>query len=345
MRLKLPSSEQWLYLLNVMADRLFFRKGFHTDIKTILIVKWDEIGDMATTTHVFKLLRNDYPDADITLLCKNFVKPLVVHDPHLDHIITDIAAFNQAYDLVVELRGTYSTLWRSIRYMAQYRTSRAEIRFKNKGRQLHEIATNTAVAASVTRAADPDQKPVLYYSETEKNNVATFLNNAGIKRYAVLHAGARRVLRQWPPDRFAAIALFLKETFELDIVFAGTEDEEAQINHIRQMTAFPTHLFTRGFSLSEFACLCSGAAVFVGNESGPLHIASSFGIPLIGLYGPGVPDVFYPTGDNSRVLHHVLRCNPCNQIDCVVPENPCIQRIMVLDVCNELLNLKDKINL
>lgn len=344
MRLKLPSSEQLLYMANVLVDRLFFKKGYGADIKTILVVKWDEIGDMATATHVFGLLRKEYPQAQITLLCKNFVKSLIENDPSIDEIITDVSAYHQRYDLVLELRGTWATLLRSLRFKGGYRASRAEVRLKNKGKQLHEIDTNTAVVNSITRFEETSN-PRLYYSDADSKTVDTFLKDNGIGRYAVFHIGARRVLRQWPVERFVLIAEFVKSNFQIDIVFAGTKEDELHINTAKGQLTFETYAFTEGFSLSQFSYLCSKASLFIGNESGPLHIASSFGIPLVGLYGPGVPDVFYPLGENSRVLHHVLSCNPCNQIDCIVPENPCIQRITVLDVSNELLNLKDKINL
>ncbi|MES2617840.1 MAG: glycosyltransferase family 9 protein [Bacteroidota bacterium] len=344
MRLKLPSSEQFLYMANVLVDRLFFKQGYGADVKSILVVKWDEIGDMATATHVFKLLKNEYPQAKITLLCKNFVKSLIENDPFIDEVITDITAYNKSYDLELELRGTWSTLFRSLRFKGKYRTSRAEVRLKNKGKQLHEIATNAAVVASVTHNTG-NAMPQLYYSESDKNAVEEFIKQHSIGRYAVFHIGARRVLRQWPLERFALLAEFVKTNFQLAIVFAGTKEDEQHINAAKAQLPFETFSFTEGFSLSQFSYLCSGASLFIGNESGPLHIASAFGIPLVGLYGPGVPDVFYPLGENSRILHHVLSCNPCNQIDCVVPENPCIQRITVLDVSNELLNLKDKINL
>ena len=114
---------------------------------------------------------------------------------------------------------------------------------------------------------------------------------------------------------------------------------------MEELLNFKSFSFTNGFSLSEFSCLCSKANFYVGNESGPLHIASAFDVPLLGLYGPGVPNVFYPMGKNSKVLHHVLACNPCNQLDCVEPESPCITRIQVLDAELAIAEVMERINL
>ena len=114
-------------------------------------------------------------------------------------------------------------------------------------------------------------------------------------------------------------------------------------------TIFPekTQVYCSNFGLQGFASLCKYATIFLGNESGPLQIAATYKtLPLIALYGPGVPNVFYPIGSNKRVLHHVLDCNPCDQVNCVQPNNPCIEIIQTLDVQNEIdLLLKEKINL
>jgi ADP-heptose:LPS heptosyltransferase len=70
----------------------------------------------------------------------------------------------------------------------------------------------------------------------------------------------------------------------------------------------------------------------VGNESGPLHLACAVNIPSVGIYGPGVKDVFYPWAERSAYVHHILDCNPCDQIHCVFPEQPCIARATEAEV-------------
>src|SRR4051812_47736459 len=109
MQLKWPSAEQCLYAANILVDKLLFKQQVDIPPRNIMVVKWDEIGDMATATHVFANLKASYPEAELTVLCKPFVKDLVVHDPFIDKIITDIKLYRKRYDLVVELRGTWST--------------------------------------------------------------------------------------------------------------------------------------------------------------------------------------------------------------------------------------------
>jgi ADP-heptose:LPS heptosyltransferase len=209
------------------------------------------------------------------------------------------------------------------------------VRLRNKGRQLHETDTNLDIIRPVLRS-QASHAPVLYFSAEDAALVQEFLDRQQVVKFAILHAGARRKLRQWNLDRFALAARYLHEKHGLDIVFAGSPEDSHDIAVINSYLDFRTHDFTTGFSLSQFSCLCSRASFYLGNESGPLHIASAFGIPLLGLFGPGVPDVFYPRSARAQVLHHVLPCNPCDQIHCVYPGNPCISRIELADVLGKI---------
>ena len=158
--------------------------------------------------------------------------------------------------------------------------------------------------------------------------------------YAVLHTGARKLLRRWSIVKFAALAEALHQEFGLEIVFAGSEDEQRDIQRIQEKISFPTYSFAGQGNLLEFAAVCYRAKIFIGNDSGPMHIASACGIPVIGLFGPGMPDAFGPAGQQSVVIHHKLPCHPCDQVNCVLPDNPCINHIAldeVLAACRQSL--------
>ena len=79
--------------------------------------------------------------------------------------------------------------------------------------------------------------------------------------------------------------------------------------------------------LLSFYAFIATSKLYIGNESGPLQLADIAEVPLVAIYGRGVPVVFYPQSACSRVLHKVLDCNRCDQIHCIRPSDRCIERI------------------
>lgn len=327
------NSEKWLYFFNILVSR-FTNAGKRPETAApadILIIKWDEIGDLMTATHVFALLRKRFPQARIELITKPWGAGLVQHDPNLDAVHSDLSAWKKPYGLHVELRGTWSTLWKTFRYMPGYRLDRGLVRFKQRGAQPHESLTNYRIVEPVLKGL-PMQLPALFVADEDRLKVKAWLEAQQAGRYVVFHAGARAVLRRWPADRFAAVADHVREKFGITPVFSGTPDERPQIVQVAGFMKQPPLIFADGQGLPELAALIEGAEAFVGNESGPLQLADALGRPLIGIFGPGVKDVFYPQNPRAVVLHEVLACNPCDQVHCVQPDKPCIQLIETAQV-------------
>jgi ADP-heptose:LPS heptosyltransferase len=158
--------------------------------------------------------------------------------------------------------------------------------------------------------------------------VEQFLGEHAVGPFALFHAGARKALRRWPAAHFAGLGRKLHEELGLGVVFSGVPEERGDIEAIRGQLDFKTHAYI-GHSLPDFAALAARAALFVGNESGPMHLAAAAGAPVLGLFGPGEPHVFGPWGARCAVIHHKLECNPCDQVHCKYPENPCMHRITV----------------
>ena len=355
-------SEKWLYFFNILVSRWVIALGpggLRNPIKSILVVKWDEIGDMAAAVHVFGTLKSAYPEAELHVLCKPFVSTLIAGDPAIDKVITNIEEWQQRYDVVVELRGTWQTLRKSLslRTMPKYRVDRGWVRFLQRGAQPHEVVTNERIIRplvgddfaiakrqlfpSITALADAQGWAMR--SEFSNNEYSAEVNSTfplaeavSIKNatgYAILHTGARRELRRWPLERFVALSKWLQSEKNLIPIWVGTADEEWQLDEAFDMgAAGKKWVAPEGSSLLSFYAFIGLSKLYVGNESGPLQLADIAEVPLVAIYGPGVPDVFYPQSTRSRVLHEVLDCNPCDQINCVRPSDRCIDRISLASV-------------
>jgi ADP-heptose:LPS heptosyltransferase len=227
---------------------------------------------------------------------------------------------------------------------------RGWVRFLQRGAQPHEVVTNERIIRPLVGEGFPIAKRQLFPSEGEIaeakgwaewtfNDAATL--TADCIGYAILHTGARRELRRWPLERFVALSKWLQSEKNVIPIWVGTADEESQLDEAFAMgAAGKKWVAPEGSSLLSFYAFIASSKLYVGNESGPLQLADIAAVPLVAIYGPGVPDVFYPQSTLSRVLHEVLDCNPCDQIHCVRPSDRCIDRISLASVqlaVNEVL--------
>ena len=397
-------SEKLLYFSNLLVSRLINAGKSASSISPseILCVKLDEIGDMATALVVFPWLKKQFPSAKITVLCKPFAGSLLDNNPNIYRVIHNINEWEIRYDMVIELRGTWQTLWKSIhpKFWPIFRLDRGWIRFIQRGKQMHESITNFRIveplldleklgmnlpnSRSKSRFLPIDSNlmlrshDLLFPSSEDKKASEIWISQAkdeALERtgeqplgVAVIHAGARKRLRQWPLTNFAEVARWLWVEQRIWPIWVCTKEEKEDLEGV-----FTPELGTlwvseeaqpNNTSLLAFFALIQGSRIFIGNESGPLQLADLAGVPLLGLFGPGVPDVFYPTNaqvihvgnepsisnENKEnlcteetenispkvVVHCLLNCNPCDQINCLHSNNPCIQRISVGTVIDVL---------
>jgi ADP-heptose:LPS heptosyltransferase len=112
--------------------------------------------------------------------------------------------------------------------------------------------------------------------------------------HAVIHPAAATPEKTWPAERFLAIAEHLHKSFELEPVFiAGPGDD---------LSAFGRWQTIPGAPLDQIKTLIAGASLFVGNDSGPAHLAAAFGIPVVVIFGPSDPLVWAPWRTQAEVL-------------------------------------------
>lgn len=333
-----PLKEKLLYLLTSILSRTINgnKKVDPNRIQKILLVKWDDIGDMVYALHVFDHLEKKFPNAQIDLIAKPVCHPFFKHLPQINLIDNKFKGLSKNYQIVVDLRGSYKSLWFAFRSQCQFYYDRGSIRLKNKfsGGQQREIYTNFQVIKPLLGKVEM-QKPSIALSDEENQFVEQWLNHHSIEKFAVLHIGANDVARRWPKDRFAAVANYLIEEHGLPIIFGGGPSEKQDIKETQKLIDKKTYSVAGEFDLLQFAALCAKAQIFVGNESGPLHIATVMKCPIVALFGPGVKDVFYPYGDKVKILHHFKEKNHKQQNQ----GNSTINKIEVEDVKNAIESL------
>lgn len=112
--------------------------------------------------------------------------------------------------------------------------------------------------------------------------------------YAVIHPMASEPAKTWPRQKFLAVADHLRHAAGLESIFIGGPGEDLSVFHPFQTVT--------GASLSEIKVLLRDATLFIGNDSGPAHMAAAFGLPVVVLFGPSDPTIWAPWRTHCEVL-------------------------------------------
>jgi ADP-heptose:LPS heptosyltransferase len=339
-------TKQWLdrgvYAASALLSRFIrLRKKNKTLIvKKILCIKEDEIGDFIYSIPVYEMLKRQFPEAEIEVLCRPFGVELLKGNPFVQRAISDYRELNGPYHIQVDLRGTPRSTWYAFRNRPVIRLDRGTIRIQQRrtGRHPHESETAWEIVSPLVDEKNKVKEAVIYLQQEDFQASDTFISSHGLSRFVVFHTGARRALKKWPLERVAMVMNRLYADHGLTPVLAGDRTDAEDASALQPHLNFPLTVAAGVLPLRAFAALCARASLFIGNDSGPLHIAVAVGVPSLGLFGPGDP-IFHPVAKHSRYIHHLLECNPCDQVHCKHADNPCIRRITTDEVMNKVMEL------
>lgn len=147
---------------------------------------------------------------------------------------------------------------------------------------------------------------------------------------AVVAPGGSAAIRRWAPEKFAELSDSIAKEYGMNIVLCGSQRESGILGSIRRQMSSRAVVFD-SLSLNEALTLLRDADLFVGNDSGLLHMATSLGTPSVGIVGGGHFSRYFPYGVREVIVHHKLDCFECNW-HCPFEEPFCLTRIEVEDV-------------
>jgi hypothetical protein len=159
--------------------------------------------------------------------------------------------------------------------------------------------------------------------------------DAGVARIpgrVVLHAGANWDRRRWPLARYAELAAALaSEGADVRFIAAEAGDPGALAKGVTR---------SEGLDLAGLRDLLASASLFIGNDSGPLHLAAALGTPCLGLFGPNLEACSGPwplpgPASPHRSLHEDVPCRPCGQVVCIQPWDWCMEKLSFARVLGE----------
>lgn len=151
-----------------------------------------------------------------------------------------------------------------------------------------------------------------------------WLSGAGLlaREYAVLHPTALFPTKQWPPERFARLGNYLEQRYHLPVIYSAGPGESACLDAIEEAAAASIRRM-ENMDLEAFIAALAGARLFVGNDSGPAHLAAALRRPLVVIFGSSNAGIWKPwrgsPGEGElappqppfEVVQNAFECNPC----------------------------------
>jgi heptosyltransferase I len=161
----------------------------------------------------------------------------------------------------------------------------------------HLSLTEAARELSRTGMSTPQMLPVDQVAERESQSK---LQRLGIREYAILNPGAGWGAKQWPAGRYGVVAQRLAAGTGLrSVINAGPEEQDlARAVEVASQGA----AISFSGSISELIALTRGARLFIGGDTGPMHLAAALGVPVVGIFGPTDPARNGPYGTRSVAL-------------------------------------------
>ena len=156
------------------------------------------------------------------------------------------------------------------------------------------------------------------------------LRDKGIeqKRLAVLHLFAAWSPRTWPLERWRDLLVHLQEDLHLEVCLVGGPEDKTTLAQWGNKR-FPVSVLAGELSLGELAALCERAVLFVGNDSGPAHLAAAAGARCVVLYGPQESALFGIRSSKAVAVQGHYFCTPCWQTVCPFGQARCLDSISV----------------
>lgn len=319
---------------------------------SIVLIRLRSLGDTVLATPAFSMLRRAVPDARIHVAMDDRFADLLNDQPDIDGVLrikhrAGVAGKSRLLmairairpRLCVDMHGGSTAAWLTALSGAAWRAGFAHFR------------QSWAYNIRVPRAQDvlgraPDSKV-----HTAEHHAAAIMHlGAGHEEiprarlaagrvgesppYAILHVGAAYATKTWEAAGFRAVARELRERHGLDPIFVVGPGEE---NLARQ---FAGHDVELGLPIPALVSLLASARLFVGNDSGPAHIAAAFGVPCVVVFGSSDSSVWYPWQTPYRVVETRWDCKPCPGDRCYAFDEPrCIQSVESDAVCGAIAEL------
>jgi ADP-heptose:LPS heptosyltransferase/GT2 family glycosyltransferase len=330
------------------------------EIERILVVKLDHIGDFVTAMPPIRRLRKLFPSARISVLASPASGGFVALEPCIDEFIPfsffhqrsqlgertltreDYAALSAKllpyrFDLAVDLRKHPSTrdvlqctgarFLAGYDYLGQFPFLDVALDWDGDRRlqrkRNHIIDDLVLLVDAIGHATENDR--LLMQPGPAAMPLTELPDDVGglfAKPVVALHPGAGNITKEWPEEHFSALIDLLIERNDVNIMLVGGPDDVEVADRLMNVVIHKGSVASMAgrTSLADLPRLLKNCALYIGNDSGPKHVAAAVGIPTIGIHSGVVdPTEWGPIGPRAVALRRNMTCSPCylaNAEDC-----------------------------
>lgn len=312
----------------------------------ILVSMLLPIGDTLFATPALGALRRRFPLAKISVLVSRSNAGILEDNPSFDHlVVVDEPRSEHAEHKMVrfarglsELRTTkydlvinFSPVGALVLRMAGIYQRPLHVHMpllwwlvgthSSDYRSRHAIDHYINAVAPILDAplAEEERQPRIYLTARNRTAARKLLREWGLSpadTLITMHVGGEGFngRKQWAPKRFAQVAAALIERFGAHVLLIGGKQDVPLCEQVAEQLSGHATVAAGRTSLKETAALIEVSALFIGNDSCPLHIAAGVGTPAVGIFGPSNHEQFRPVGKKAyrqRIVHSNLPCAPC----------------------------------
>ncbi len=295
--------------------------------QNILVIKPGAVGDLLQMTPVFRAIKRHGPSARTALIVgSESTASLFRNDPNVDRVVvfdrsrTSLISLwrdlhKERFDLVLNFQRSNIRAW--LLASAAF-PCRVLVYHKARNRVVH-AAVNYLETLSPLGIPTEDMGLTLHLDEQSRSFAREIFLSHGLGGMPViaLNPGASHAVNRWPTVRFAELADRIRDSLGAQTIIIGGSDDVALADEIiaRSRTRPPslagrTTLLQLGAVLEQCNALVSG-------DTGPMHMATAVGTPVVALFGAADPARTGPVGTGHRVIQaHDVACVPCRSRSC-----------------------------
>ena len=328
--------------------------------RRILIIKLSSIGDVVHALPVARSLRLGHPDAFLSWAVHRSCAEVVEDNPYLDEIFvvedkslrgilgagTRLA--ERGFDTAVDLQGLFRTgllalqsgAWERIGFTGNQEMRRLFINRPAVDPRVKQLPPYAYLEfARAAGGAEIDPVPQIFLRLEHRQEAAELLAPALARGGPIiaLNPGARWDTKRWQPERYAAVGDRLVRETGAEIVLIGSSSERPLTDRISAAMSTPPLVLSGQTTLKTLAAVLERSALYVGGDTGPMHIAAAMGTPVAAIFGPTDPEKTAPVGSPYRIIRSDVPCAPCRLREC--SHHSCMEFVREDQVVSAALSL------